>query len=341
MENIVLSDSRKIELAGFMKELNSSSHVKFAIKEHLADLTLKGKTKELKRYFMYFTVPLKYFINRNKYGIIVGWQQFYALIFCFYCAIFRVKKVNTIIAWNFTYKEKTSHFRKIYQWFIRMCVCTGYLDYIHVPSKTYADRFSKDFNFPRDHIIVAPFGIVDCFHEYSNLKAPAEMNGTKYFLSIGRSNRDYKFLTESWKNIDSYLVIASDKYEEENNNPKILVKKDITADRQYSWINNAEGLIISIDDPNICSGDTVLLTAMSLNKTVIITKPSALADMYIQDNRNGLLIEKKESDLKKAVQRVVDGDTKTISTNARNDFLKYFTRDKMGLALANLVNSIE
>ena len=83
----------------------------------------------------------------------------------------------------------------------------------------------------------------------------------------------------------------------------------------------------------------MLLTAMSLKKTVIITKPSALADMYIHDSLNGLLIEKSESDLKKAVEKVLNGGTNEIATNARRDFLNYFTRDKMGIVLANLINT--
>lgn len=341
MENVVLSDSRKIELAGFMNELNDNSRIKFVIKEHLADLTLKGKTKEIRRYFMYFAVPLRYFIFRKRYGIIVGWQQFYSLIFCFYCSLFHTKKVNTVIAWNFTYKDRPNHFQKIYRGFMKRCVCTGYLDYLHVPSSSYADKFSEDFGFPRDHIIVAPFGIVDCFNKYSALKRPREMKNKRYFLAIGRSNRDYKFLVEAWKDIDSYLVVASDKYDVETDNLKVIIKKDITADTQYEWINNAEGLIIPIDNPTICSGDTVLLTAMSLNKTVIITKPSALADMYIQDNINGLLINKEETELKHAIRKVLNGDTTVIANNARNDFLKYYTRDKMGITLANLINTME
>lgn len=339
MENVVLSDSRKDELAGFMHELNNHSSVRFVIKEHVADLTLKGKTKELKRYLMYFFVPLKYFIRRKKYGIIVGWQQFYALIFCFYCSLFHTKKTNTVIAWNFTYKERATHFKKIYRLFMERCVCTGYLDYIHVPSSAYADKFSREFKFPRERIIVAPFGIIDCYNKYFQLKRPEEMRNKRYFLSIGRSNRDYDFLVHAWNDVDSYLVIASDKYNGENRNSKVIVKHNITADTQYEWINNAEGLIIPIDDPNICSGDTVLLTAMSLKKTVIITKPSALADMYIQDGLNGLLIEKSESDLKIAVKKVLNGGTNEIATNARHDFLNYFTRDKMGIVLANLINT--
>ncbi|MGZ1193987.1 hypothetical protein ACXO2V_09005, partial [Lactobacillus delbrueckii subsp. bulgaricus] len=86
---------------------------------------------------------------------------------------------------------------------------------------------------------MAPFGIVDCYNKYFQLKRPEEMRNKRYFLSIGRSNRDYDFLVHAWNDVDSYLVIASDKYNGENRNSKVIVKHDITADTQYEWINNA------------------------------------------------------------------------------------------------------
>lgn len=337
-KNIVISDSRKNELESFMKKLNSNSKIKFDIKVHIADLTLKGIFKETRRYLSYFLVPIYYFLKRNNYNVIVGWQQFYALIFCFYCSLFHVKKKNIVVAWNFTYKDREGKLKNLYLKFMKKCVESGYLDLIHVPSAQYAEKFCKEFNYPRECVIVAPFGIVDNYEIYKKLDRPIEFKDKKYYLAIGRSNRDYDFLIKSWKNISTTLVIASDTYSKEIQNENIVLKKNISADTQYKWINNAESVILPIDNGEICSGDTVLLTAMSLKKIVIVTIPSTLAEMYIKDKENGLVVEKNVMDLKKIVQEIEAGKYDFLRQNARNCFVENYTRERMGETLAAAIN---
>ena len=340
MKNIVISDSRECELRDFMFSLNETCDKKFEIKVHLADLTVRGMFCELRRYMSYFFVPFRYFIKRKNFGIIVGWQQFYALIFCFYCAIFHVKKENKVIAWNFTYKRKKGKWGDLYHWFMRKGIESGYLDLIHVPSSQYADKFSQEFDFLRSKIVVAPFGIIDNFKEYSKLKCPSEMKGKKYFLAIGRSNRDYDFLIDGWKDIDSTLVIASDTYKTKTDLSNVVLKKDITAESQFAWIYNAEAIIISLDNPEICSGDTVMLTAMSLKKIVIVTNPSTLAEMYIQDKSNGILVNKDKVQLKNVIERTLNGEYQQIGIEARNCFLNNYTRGNMGVVLGENIQRI-
>ncbi|OLA09383.1 MAG: hypothetical protein BHW12_04245 [Coprobacillus sp. 28_7] len=56
---------------------------------------------------MYFYITFLYFLKRDQYDYILGWQQFYALVFCFWCRIFRTKKKNKVVVINFTYKQKS------------------------------------------------------------------------------------------------------------------------------------------------------------------------------------------------------------------------------------------
>lgn len=340
MKNVVISDSRQEELQGFMDGLNTCCNEKFEIGVHLADLTMKGVLRDQRRYLAYFLVPVHYFANRKKYKIIIGWQQFYALILCYYCSLFRVKKNNIIIAMNFTYKERRGILKKIYYNFMKRCVEGGYLDLIHVPSRQYADQICSKFNFPRDRVIVTPFGIADNYDLYSKLGRPRGYEKKRYFLSIGRSNRDYNFLIEAWKDIHAYLVVASDAYKKTVNNEWIFINNSVTADEQYSWISNAEGIILPIDDPTICSGDTVLLQAMCMQKIVVVTQPSTLAEMYIKDEENGLLIEKDPNCLKSVIKDIVIGKYNDLGREARKCFLDNFTRKKMGESLARTLDSL-
>ena len=113
------------------------------------------------------------------------------------------------MALNFTYKEKKGSKAKIYFWFMKKCVNPVYMDYLHVPSNEYANYVSKTFDFPRNRILVTPFGVDDCYYEWKKIPFSYKYeNG--YALSIGRSNRDFDFLIQSWENINYPLVIISD-----------------------------------------------------------------------------------------------------------------------------------
>lgn len=330
-DNILISDSKIEELNIFMDGLNNTCDKNFNYEENVADLTMVGHFKTFRRYLKYFFVPLKYFISRKKYNIVMGWQQFYALNYCFYCSIFRVKKVNKVIALNFTYRKRKGILGILFYKYIKMCIETGYLDYLHVPSEKYAKVISEEFRFSRNNIIVAPFGIVDIYDKHKDDESPLGID-KPYILSIGRSNRDFDFLVHTWKkeNVKDLLVIVSDTYKNVNLPDNIIIKNNVNADNQYPWIINSKCLVIPLEDEKICSGDTVLLTAMSFKKIVIVTIPSALSDMYIIDKYNGINVEKTTVALSRLIKQINDNEYKKIGNQARSSFLNKYTRFKLG-----------
>lgn len=332
-KNIVLTDWDKDDLSGFISRLEEGSGLKFKQKTINAEWGRNGKIKSLLRYVVYFLAPVRFFITRRRYSTIVGWQQFYALIFCFYCSLFHVEKTCRVVAWNFTYKKKKGILGALYKAFMKRCVCTGYLDYLHVPSYNTADDIARDFGFPRDHIIVAPFGINDEYEKWHRLPPPEGHEKDGYVLAIGRSNRDYDFLIRAWEGIEEPLVIINDTLPKDPDNPYIEVRRDVDSTTQYPWISNCRAVVIPIDDPAICSGDTVLLMSMCLEKPIIVTGPSTLQEMYITDRKNGLAVNKDPEDFRKAVKDVLNGNDPDLGSNARASFLSCFTREQMGITL--------
>ena len=338
-ENILLADCEHEEVSSLAESLHYSSQP-FIIKSHIANWKRTGKFSELRRYAKYFLVALRYFFRRKKYAAIVGWQQFYALIYCFYCAIFSVKKSNVVVALNFTYKEKQGRFAKLYKWFMQKCVTPKYLDYIHVPSWDYADFVHREFGFPMDRIIVTPFGVNDKFAELSQIASPKNFSENSYALAIGRSNRDYDFLINAWRNINYPLVIISDTYKGSINTSNITLLTNVAGKESYPWIVNCGLMIVPIDDGTVCSGDTVLLTAMSLKRKIIVTTPSTLAEMYVIDGENAVLSKKDEVLFKTVVDDVLfSGKYEDLGERARESFLKKFTRKSMGAQLTKILNS--
>lgn len=335
MENIILADCETAEVQSLADELKFNNKG-FTIKSHIANGKRTGKLSEIKRYLKYFAVAFKYFLSRKKYGAIVGWQQFYTLIFVFYCSLFRVKKRNTIVVLSFIYKDKNGKFAKIYKWFMKKCTSSKYIDYMHVSSDSYADKVSREFDFPRERIIAVPFGINYC--DYSHLPVPDGFKKDGYALAIGRSNRDYDFLINAWQSIDYPLVIISDTYSgkiPENSNITHLT--NVVGEDSYNWIAHCGLMIIPIDDGNVCSGDTVLLTAMSQGRKIIVTAPSNLAQMYVTDKVNALLTKKNNEEFKNTVLTALN-QFENMGNMARQTFLENFSRSSMGSKINQFIN---
>ena len=128
-ENIILCDCVAEEVASLCEAVSESKKF-FSIRSHIANWKRTGAFSELRRYCKYFAVAFRYFCGRKKYDTIIGWQQFYTLIFVFYSSIFHTKKQNKIVALNFTYKEKHGKLGKVYKWFMKKCLDLKYLDYM-------------------------------------------------------------------------------------------------------------------------------------------------------------------------------------------------------------------
>ncbi|MDC7280523.1 glycosyltransferase family 1 protein [Butyrivibrio fibrisolvens] len=332
--NLVLADCVKEELNEFINAIRSEG-VDIECYSVISNGGRTSRFSNLGRYFKYFSVPFTIFRHRKEYDYLVGWQQFYALNFCFWCALFHVKKVNKVFAVNFTYKKKSGFVGKIYKWYMKKCICTEYIDYLHVPSPNYAKITSEEFNIPIEKFVVAPFGIDDKMDQYGNLEFPNRAPSDKYVLSIGRSNRDYDFLVDVWREIETDLVIISDEYKRQDLPKNVTLINDVSGEEQYPWISNCAALIIPIDDVTICSGDTVLLTAMSLAKTIFVTHPSTLSEMYVTDKVDAILINKDVEQTRHIINEHLQGDTQnSIGKSARETFIDKFSRYAMGKNVA-------
>ena len=119
MKNVILTDSTKVELADLKKGIEDSTKDTWEIESYISNWGRTSLWKKIKRILVYFYAPLKVFFCRKKYENIIGWQQFYTLIYCFYCRIFHVKKRNNVYVLNFTYKKKNGIIGKIYYRFMK------------------------------------------------------------------------------------------------------------------------------------------------------------------------------------------------------------------------------
>lgn len=327
--NVILADCAEEEIKDVLAGLEKITNEKWYIESRISNWGRTSKIKELKRYIMYFIVPFCVFLKRKNYEKIVGWQQFYALIFCFFCEIFHVKKTTLVHAVNYTYKKKKGVIGQLYYYFMKKIANSQYLDYLYVPSHEYAELCAHELNMDKNKIVVLPFGVPDLYQKYKDKGKSGD-----YALAIGRSNRDYDWLIEEWQEIKYQLNIISDTYRPNCELPdNIKIIKDVSGEDQFPYIAGCRFMVLPIKDGNICSGDTVLLTALSFKKTVILNKLTTLAEMYIIDGKNGLLVDKTKGRLHKCVKEVIDQQI-DLGEFARKSYLDKFSRYNMGVSIA-------
>lgn len=336
-KNVVLFDSSYDEAYDFIEGLKKETEFDWEAKVCNSN---KGRNffYNIIRYIKYFIYPFYIFLNRKSYSIIIGWQEFYGLIFAFYCRLFKVKKINKVIIKNFIYKPKKGLIGKIYFCFMKYIVKSKYIDMYICASNKMVKYCCNVFDEKSEKFVFIPFGVNDFSNKIKNVEQK------EYVLSIGRSNRDWNFLINSFKSLDYNLKIICDELEQCCNNKNIEILNNIYGEESFKYMSECKCMVISIDNPNIASGDTVLLQAMSFSKPIIITRPSCLADDYVKDGYNGIIIDKNLKDLENALKSIYGNKElyESLSKNARTNYIENHSLFNYGIKVGkNIINKID
>ena len=321
--NTILVDFPPPQCWEFKDALEASSEEKWEVLEFVSNRN-HGGLQNLIRYFKYFWLPFRIFLKRKQYKTVLAWQQFFGLILALYLRLFRVKTGPDVSVMTFIYKPKASWIGKLYFSFVRYAINCKYIKNVFVYSENEKTYYSDLFGAPKMLFSALKLGVED---EKERMQAFLQDGG--YYVSAGRSNRDYAFLSDAWKNQDRQLKILCDTLEMDDTY-KILCLKDCHNEDYLKELAGCHGVIIPLQDENISSGQLVLLHAMMLGKPVIITRNNALQE-YVQDGKTGIVIEKTEQALADAVKTLENADLyRAISQNAREHFVKNYTYEQLG-----------
>lgn len=339
MKNVILMDSDLNEAKDFVIGLEREIPEKWEVIVCNSNQSRKSKLYNIKRYTKYFLFPFSIFIKRKKYRNIIAWQQFYGVLFSFYCHLFNVEKTNKLTIMTFIYKEKHGIIGKIYEKFMNYALYGGrYVDVITCTAKAEMEMYSKKFRIPYDKFEFVPWGILDYAkdNEY-DFEIPENKNGA-FLFSPGRSNRDWKFLIDSLKEESYPLLIACDelRYEKQGS---VTIDNTVDVKKSNELMAKCFAVVISIDDPLVSSGQTVLMQAMNYGKPIIITKSAGLSDDYITDHENGLVINKSKIELLSAINELYMDETlyRKLSTNGRKEFEEKYSKHSLGCNIGRAI----
>lgn len=327
-KNAILVDFEAPADWAFKTELESCSEKEWCIEKHISNRNHGSLLQKLIRYFKYFIFPFKIFLKRKEYENIIAWQQFYGVIFAFYCRLFRVKKAPDIVIMTFIYKAKKSILGKIYFCFVSYALHSKHIKYIVVYSGNEKEYYSKIFKLPSDKFIVATLGVEDQLKDFKECIQKGD-----YYLSAGRSNRDYNFLVNNWDS-SKKLKIITDSFS--CNEEHIELLDNCYGDCYLKQLAQCFAVVIILEDKNVSSGQLVILNAMMLGKPVIITTNNSVSD-YITDHKNGFIINKDKNALETAIKELENADVyEFISKNARETFENEYSIKTLGKKIGEL-----
>lgn len=313
MDNYLLTDFKHGSEWNFSEYLTSFSNEKWTEVNCVSTGKQKSKlNKFFSIYLKYFIFPFKIFLKRKKTKNILAWQQFYGIVYAFYCRLFLKKKSPNIYIMTFIYTSKKGLLGYLYYRFVRFSIKYHNVKKIFVYTKFEVEKYSKIFKVEKEIFEFVHIGISSEIKEVNS-----KLSYDKFFLSAGRTNRDYDFLLKNWPLNCPKLIILSDTYKSSYKNSNVVVLDNIFGDDYLFLLKKAIGLILSLDDSNfVSSGQLFFLNCLKYEKAIIITKHDSMSD-YAINNINCLLIDKKQQSLINAINFILD-DQKRASLEKKS-----------------------
>lgn len=278
------------------------------------------------RYGTYLLRPFGLFLRRGRYDTILSWEQFLALVFAFYEQTFHVKNYPELTVMGFIYKPKKGAVGRVFERFVRTAVKSEYVKRVVVFGESEIPYYAELFGVPEEKFSSQILGQVD---RRDILEESREENAGKYYLSAGRSNRDYAFLRAAWPKERERLTIVCD-VEKAEDTENIHYEKDCHGDDYLRLLAGAYVSIVPLESEKFSSGQLVFLQSAMLGKPVITTPNDTVRD-YVEDGVTGFIVEKTPEALAEALQKLDDPETYArMSQNARRRFEERFSLYELG-----------
>lgn len=325
MKNIILVDFVPPNDWEFHKAIEEASNRTWEVRRAVSNQH-GNKFRTFRRYWKYFVVPFDIFKHRKEYKSVLAWQQFYGLILAFYCRLFHVKNAPEITIMTFIYKPKRGMIGKLYRWFVNYIVTSDYIKQIIVFSKSEKKYYAELFQISEERFVEEKLGIDD--RRYVTKQE-------EFFVAAGRSNRDYNFLREAWPAGMKLQVLCDTCKDQDTEN--ITYLRTCRGKAFFEKLASCKAVIIPLDDKKVSSGQLVILQSMMLGKPVIVTENETVHD-YIENEYNGLIIDKTKDALKHALNKLENSEYyNNISVHARKSYEDRYTVRKMGLNIGKLL----
>lgn len=289
----------------------------------------RANVSRWRRIGVYVAVAMRLFAHHKHIDVMVSWQQFFGLIYASLCSLFRVKKHTDLIVMGFIYRPKRAVVGRIYRWWVRQTLRSGYIDRVIVYSRHEVDYYATLLDADPGLFHFIALGI-------DNEDAPSTSDDGFWFTS-GKSCRDYDFLIGSMANTAHRLVIVCDTLQQPEA-ANIQVVHKTFGKHMVEIMSRAHGVVIALDNQDISCGQLVMLQAMALGKPIVVTRSHAITD-YVEHGINALIVDKDSQSLLSAIE-LLNNDSHLhgrMSAASRQRFAQCHTMPAFTRAVAALL----
>ena len=329
-KNIILLDTVPELNWWFKKELEFKTQKEFVVIS--SDIhNLQGSISKILRYIFYFSISLKIVLCRKKYKDIVSWQQFFGLCYTFWMRLFHLKKINKLIVMTFIYKKKKGLIGQVFDKFMRYIVSSEYIDKFICFSEYECKEYTEYFNIDKEKFVSCGLTLDDKYDQYKDII----VNGN-YYLSVGRSNRNYQYLCDEFRNLKQEVFVLCDGFKINDAPGNIRFLNNVYGNEYLKLLAQCKGVIIPLNSDGISAGQLTLIQGMMFGKICIITR-TATSIEYAENGKNAILMDNKKNELVQIVTDIEQGGYLELGKQSRQEYLKKYTGIEMATAVANAI----
>lgn len=284
----------------------------------------------------YFLLPLRLLRRRREYSTILSYQQFYGLVYAFYCELFRLKKCGCLLIATFIYRPKEGAVGWLYFRFVRRAVRSRAVDRILCYSASEVPYYEALFDVRPGKFVAVPLGLGDAAPDAGKTRPSAE----RYILSAGKSNRDYDFLSHALAGSPYPVhILCGDAPCPHAENFRI--ERGTYGQAYFEQLARCFCVVIPLREKHISSGQLALLQAQMFSKPVIATRTDTTQE-YIRDGETGFLVETPQQ-LQGCLRRLYTQPQlyERIAQNGRRAFLQQHSVERMARAIGEILRKLQ
>jgi len=297
-------------------------------------------TKTIYMYIPYLQTAAKSFSKAKKYDLIFSWSPNPALLLAFFARLLSVKFPPIVSMMFIIPTHKSRLLSKLRLWFTNFSLAK-----IHTAicfSTNEVTCYDKLFPRHKNKFLFTALGGLP-----TDLRKLNNKNIEDYIFSGGTSNRDYKTLLKAIEGTNLCLKIIGKRVNFKDLNfarnlPNIELLEDIYGQDFVQMMYNSKIVVLPLLNPDISSGQEVLIKAMELGKPIIATNVAGIIDYVIPDYDCILVPPQDNDQLRYQILELLSNLDKAriLGENARKSYLEKFTFESFMKRVISLLADI-
>jgi len=289
------------------------------------------------RHLSYLILAKQTYLIENKYVNIIFWQQFIGLYWNLLSHLKIMRKPYTFLL-PLIYKPRKGLIGKIYKLFFSISLSNPALTGAICLSSKELMYYKKIFPKYKSKIFFIPYG-QSTKTKNINIYNPTSWE-THYFFSGGTSNRDYSILMSVASKIRYNFVIACTRKDIAGMDipENVRVFHNAYGEKFDLLMKNSYAVLLTLENPDISSGQIVLLKAMEMGKPIVATKSACIID-YVNETCAFLTQPKNLKELQIVLNYIIENpeEAQVRAFRAKKRYQENYTIQKFASSVAELI----